>query len=180
MFTLNSETFRKYLMAALVGGLGCSAALGQSSAYCRTEIGAQFFKKSTAECPSGSYEVTEVFARTAIEMERDRESHATKMKHASESSERFIAGAVRGFAVLLLLCLLALPAFLYRRHQRRRAEESRNLEVAYVQALDELENLRTDRATWARAMAESDGSEISIRGKYVQLRATALTKTASI
>jgi hypothetical protein len=113
------------------------------------------------------------------------------------ASEKAIGGAVLGGAVALIFALTAAGRRMLRRLRAAVTNSSRGAvgapasgvanaslqaahprsharDVLYIQAMDELDDGRRDKATWARALASSDGNQGKAKANYIMLRVAQL------
>lgn len=97
--------------------------------------------------------------------------------------DRLTEKAARGLTLGLMFAVVVTLAYVVRLYWRRlaAARQSSAANTAkqndfYALALQELEDGTADKATWARALAKSDGDPNRSRAAYIQLRVAALAK----
>lgn len=131
--------------------------------------------------------------------------YQTMQQHAGSFADRIeekaIGGAVMGVGVAVLLSVVAfvrwglprLPAAIGKSAVVGAGAvassvemirlvgvhpSSRSHDAFYIQAIDELDESRCDKATWARALASSDGDNGRCRANYIKLRVSQLELSA--
>lgn len=109
--------------------------------------------------------------------------HAEAQTSTDRFTEKFIGGAVLGG----LVTLIAGAVVLARRFGKRgkaavmnaiKPHAGEDNDRYFVAALDELDHGRLDRATWARALASSNGDDGKAKADYIKHRVAQLADAA--